>query len=257
MSVDMITQQTRQTTSISQHLLHLHLAQEPINMAIAIHPASEADAAEFTPVGMAAFKDDPLHSSLDGPEELTAAQTAEHIEWRTARVKERMAGENVHYFKAVDEATGAIVGYSGWFGPTHTKGLTNDEDLLTGLPTYMDRGVMEQIDRSIAQAKQELMSDRSDYWCKCTPFTCLARVFPDGQADLKSMAVHPDYQRRGIAQRLVQAGVDLADRDGADAYLESSVAGRRLYERCGFETNKEIPFLDGKYVMRCFLRKAK
>ena len=47
--------------------------------------------------------------------------------------------------------------------------------------------------------------------------------------------VHPEYQRRGIASRLVQWGLDEADRRGGMvSCMEASTMGRLAYEKLGF-----------------------
>ncbi|KAJ7744681.1 acyl-CoA N-acyltransferase, partial [Mycena metata] len=53
---------------------------------------------------------------------------------------------------------------------------------------------------------------------------------------LSLMAVDPKYQRRGIGQALLQWGLDRADAEGLEVYLESSEDGLRLYEKNGFES---------------------
>lgn len=51
------------------------------------------------------------------------------------------------------------------------------------------------------------------------------------------MAVDPAYQYRGVGQALLQWGLDLADAESLEVYLESSDDGLRLYEKKqnGFE----------------------
>ncbi|KAI1393983.1 uncharacterized protein F4822DRAFT_32898 [Hypoxylon trugodes] len=52
---------------------------------------------------------------------------------------------------------------------------------------------------------------------------------------LRSCAVDPAYQRRGIALRLVQWGLDEAKRRGGlEAITEASSMGRHVYQRLGF-----------------------
>ncbi|TVP94383.1 MAG: GNAT family N-acetyltransferase [Planctomycetaceae bacterium] len=49
------------------------------------------------------------------------------------------------------------------------------------------------------------------------------------------MLVHPDYRRRGLATRLMQAAIDhLRDQDVATIRLDATPQGRPLYERLGF-----------------------
>ncbi|MBI5668692.1 MAG: GNAT family N-acetyltransferase [Chloroflexi bacterium] len=55
---------------------------------------------------------------------------------------------------------------------------------------------------------------------------------------IANVAVHPDYQRRGIARRLMQASLDLVQRQsGSKAILQvdaDNFTAQRLYERLGF-----------------------
>jgi len=49
------------------------------------------------------------------------------------------------------------------------------------------------------------------------------------------MLVHPDYRRRGLATRLMQAAIDhLRDHDVTTIRLDATPQGRPLYERLGF-----------------------
>ncbi|KAI1337259.1 acyl-CoA N-acyltransferase [Xylariaceae sp. FL0016] len=52
---------------------------------------------------------------------------------------------------------------------------------------------------------------------------------------LPTMAVHPDYQRRGIGRLLMQWGIDMAEKLGLPIYLEATDAGFPLYKSMGFE----------------------
>ncbi|WQF81316.1 Putative GNAT domain, acyl-CoA N-acyltransferase [Colletotrichum destructivum] len=51
---------------------------------------------------------------------------------------------------------------------------------------------------------------------------------------LDTLVTHPDYQRRGAGSMLLKWGCELADENGVGAYVDSSKAGRGLYERFGF-----------------------
>ncbi|KAF7560294.1 hypothetical protein G7046_g3843 [Stylonectria norvegica] len=53
-------------------------------------------------------------------------------------------------------------------------------------------------------------------------------------AYLKLLHTDPEHQRRGAGSMLVKWGLAEADRLGIDAFLESSEAGRALYEKLGF-----------------------
>ena len=55
------------------------------------------------------------------------------------------------------------------------------------------------------------------------------------------MAVHPDHQKKGIGQRLLQWGMDLADREKIVAWLFARPAAARLYEKNGWKAVDTIP----------------
>lgn len=48
------------------------------------------------------------------------------------------------------------------------------------------------------------------------------------------LAIAPAHQRKGAGFALVRQGQSLARQEGMPMVLESSLAGRRLYEKCGF-----------------------
>lgn len=66
--------------------------------------------------------------------------------------------------------------------------------------------------------------------------------------DLRRMMVHPDHQRKGIAQKMLQWGMDLADREKIVGWLFARPAGSRLYEKNGWKavTSTEVDVPDIK-----------
>ncbi|MBR6069641.1 MAG: ribosomal protein S18-alanine N-acetyltransferase [Ruminococcus sp.] len=59
-----------------------------------------------------------------------------------------------------------------------------------------------------------------------------------GEADITSVAVHPDFRRRGYARALTERFEELLPDDTEDIFLEvreSNAGAIALYEKCGFE----------------------
>jgi ribosomal protein S18 acetylase RimI-like enzyme len=48
------------------------------------------------------------------------------------------------------------------------------------------------------------------------------------------LATHPDFQRRGLARKLVMWGVEQAEKDNVCASLVSSDSAEDFYRSCGF-----------------------
>ncbi len=59
-----------------------------------------------------------------------------------------------------------------------------------------------------------------------------------GEADITSIAVHPEYRRKGLALRLIERFIEMIPDDAESIFLEvreSNAPAIALYEKCGFE----------------------
>ncbi|KAK6841119.1 hypothetical protein PG987_001979 [Apiospora arundinis] len=52
---------------------------------------------------------------------------------------------------------------------------------------------------------------------------------------LELLAVRKGYQGKGVGKHLLKWGLELADKDGLEVYLQAGPAGVPLYRKCGFE----------------------
>lgn len=57
---------------------------------------------------------------------------------------------------------------------------------------------------------------------------------------LNQLATHPSHQGRGVGSLLLNWGLQKADEEGLVCYLNASEAGKRMYEKRGFEVRKVI-----------------
>jgi GNAT superfamily N-acetyltransferase len=60
--------------------------------------------------------------------------------------------------------------------------------------------------------------------------------FLDGYWLLGLLGVDPKFYRRGIGQRIVQRGLDVAAEEKVPVTLKASTVGRSLYQNMGFKT---------------------
>ncbi|KAH9894585.1 acyl-CoA N-acyltransferase [Xylariomycetidae sp. FL2044] len=65
------------------------------------------------------------------------------------------------------------------------------------------------------------------------------RVGRRPQVYLFILFTHPDYRRRGVAQRLLNWGMDKADEMGVEMFLDSTPVGKPLYEANKFQVVAE------------------
>ncbi|KAF4456408.1 hypothetical protein F53441_1478 [Fusarium austroafricanum] len=80
------------------------------------------------------------------------------------------------------------------------------------------------------------------------------KFYPTERWRLSLLAVSPKCQRTGIGKRLLQWGLDRCEEEGVPATLESSIAGRPLYEKMGFREIGSVSFNEGKSSMPAMLR---
>ncbi|KAL4891457.1 acyl-CoA N-acyltransferase [Aspergillus ambiguus] len=125
-----------------------------------------------------------------------------------------------HTFKCVDTETGRIAGMATW--QVYWRERTAEERVKPWI------GWLEGEQRERAEAfLGQLWEKREKYIGEKKHVYC------------HTVAVHPEYQGRGVGKKLMQWGLDVAEQLKVPIYLESTHEGRPLYERLGFTTLKE------------------
>lgn len=165
-----------------------------------------------------------------------------------------MDSEDDLVFKATDTTTGQIVGLSHWF--VGKIELPKYDPFAKDKDTVDDRSAMGIIAKPVSEGDpfdfydvfQRPIQNAWIYFIRGKrhvrqfhPWTAFA-LRSDYDPDLRRVAVLPEYQRRGIASRLLQWGVDKADEDKLVSWLNARPAGQRLYEKVGWEVVRVIPF---------------
>jgi ribosomal protein S18 acetylase RimI-like enzyme len=92
----------------------------------------------------------------------------------------------------------------------------------------------------------------------CPPGTSDRRLFQPEWASVRMLAVSPQHRGQGIGAQLSLACVQRAEPDQAEIIAlhtsELMVAARRMYERLGFERERELPSRFGLRYWRYQLR---
>ncbi|GAB1739527.1 hypothetical protein NU219Hw_g4479t1 [Hortaea werneckii] len=119
-----------------------------------------------------------------------------------------------HWFKAVDVASGEMVGFVKWQEP-RPEGMELETD-LPEWPAEADKRVCDETFGEWGRKRRELMGKRGHWY-------------------LEIIATHPQHQGRGAGSMMINWGLERADQDNVEAYLEASPEAVSLYEKLGFE----------------------
>ncbi|KAL4773532.1 acyl-CoA N-acyltransferase [Aspergillus nidulans var. acristatus] len=145
---------------------------------------------------------------------------------------------HVKAFKAVHTATGKLVGLTRWAVYAEDQVVEKSVEevvearLAADIPERRD-DVARAIYTSIELGKREFLGigtiDNNE-----------KGIILRKRVELEAILVHPEYQRKGIAKRLLAWGIEEAKRLGVDLWLEATEEGRPVYERAGFQHLREV-----------------
>ncbi|KAF2801821.1 acyl-CoA N-acyltransferase [Mytilinidion resinicola] len=143
--------------------------------------------------------------------EFRASHTAHTLAWLASP-----ASSFQYTFKAVDVENGEVVGMGLW--DIHYKHRDEEEWKWKGVEwlASTERERAEQLLGEMVHTKERFVGGKPHVYCHV-------------------IAVHPEYQKRGIGRRLMQWGVEVGEQAGLPVYLESSKEGEGLYRSLGFE----------------------
>ncbi|KAI9696899.1 MAG: hypothetical protein M1820_007974 [Bogoriella megaspora] len=211
-----------------------------------------------------------VDTDADAEEELNGVvEEEEREEWRTwlesavrriegvERVREvgRLGGEVVGVGRTGEEEVvrrGRMVGLAIWVAPEGEGGVGEEPGEVLGMaagveegkvgegepeePVIMDGEVRRESVEKLRRERERVMGSRKDYWY------------------LASLLTHEEYQRKGVAKLLLNWGIEQADRDGADIYLESSPAGLPVYKKFGFKPEGGFVMNNSDYALLSMLK---
>ncbi|KAI3395627.1 hypothetical protein diail_1065 [Diaporthe ilicicola] len=152
--------------------------------------------------------------------------------------------------KAVDDATGEILGFVCWGLRLEKADLNTDTEQLPddAAPTAEEgdkdvqpSGEKPDANKSADETQhQEPSLDPLEQLEEITSSHLAAfqeRVMPKGTRAMYviTLTVHPRSQGRGVGPALIRQGTNRADAEGVFCWVHSSEAGWHTYQKCGFE----------------------
>ncbi|EGS22577.1 uncharacterized protein CTHT_0010460 [Thermochaetoides thermophila DSM 1495] len=214
-------------------------------MPLILRPATEKDAFRLGCIGRDAFRH---HVSRDlFPPHLRSKSESgdpdfDEAEWRGMRTVRRMKeGKPAYVVVDVSEGgipdeEGLVVGFCQWELPSEgqeKKQNFEDDANADRLPPILDSQAYHAMGEVIDRESHKIL----------------------GSEGYSKMWFDPQHQRRGVGRMLIQHGLELAAKDGRDAFLIGTPEGRCLYQKLGFEVIGE-PFYLGSTLHYPMLWKA-
>ena len=187
-------------------------------MSLELSPMTEADIPTYVTLTFAAFEDGIL-TPLMWPNGLSA----QDIEILTAQNRELLLNDkNMVLEKVTDTSTDTIIACAQW---NRTPARTPEEvakppDLPPWAPGA-NAAVKNHFIGEFFHTRDEIMGG-APHWV------------------LSILVALPEHHRRGAGSMLLKRGLERADEDGWDSYLEASPKGKGLYEKYGFGTVKRM-----------------
>ncbi|KAI0851887.1 acyl-CoA N-acyltransferase [Daldinia vernicosa] len=203
-----------------------------------IERCTVADAAALARNNMSAFWEDP-NWKLIWSKETTLDMLIENNAKRYPRIL-ATDREKKRHEKAVDPATGELVGYARWVLPSEHLAAEDGspEWAEAQVPDVSDeeKARFEELAKSARLATRKEadgMDDRND--------EVLARLLAAGTyIKFEYLAVHPANKGKGIGSALVESGIRHAEKIGVPLFTMAYKAGRGIYERLGFKEVERV-----------------
>lgn len=152
--------------------------------------------------------------------------------------------------KAVDDATGEILGFVCW-----GMSLDNAPDTDSSNPEQSVATEQIQRDAEARVEKPKLVVSADDVLKPDSNLDPLEQLEEFTSSHLAAfqkrfkatrcmyvitITVHPKYQGRGVGPALIKQGTDRADSEGVLCWVHSSEAGVHTYQKCGFEEDNTM-----------------
>ncbi|MCJ1410459.1 hypothetical protein MMC19_004544 [Ptychographa xylographoides] len=203
-------------------------------MSFSLLPATPADMPILTSIYLEAFQNELARVAFP--------RSSPHIrEWWTSMNIDDMKNQPSGRFLKIVEGD-VIVAYAKWNVPIIQGGETivggDDPDNLPTWPQDADVQLCNEFFGRLASERQRIMGKRPHYY-------------------LEFIATLPEHQGKGAAGRMIRWGLEQADRDCLEAYVEASPVSVPVYEHYGWKVVGAFTPKNLSHVESFMLRPAK
>ncbi|KAI2613451.1 acyl-CoA N-acyltransferase [Hypoxylon sp. NC1633] len=196
-------------------------------------PCTVADADALARNNMCAYWEDPTWILLwpkDMKQEFIVEQCAKRMPRNLLRNREA-----TRHQKAIDPASGAVVGYARWILPsTRTVSEQGEPEWIEGQVPDVSVEERTTFESLASTAWWEPRDDMGGLDAQNTVIR--DRILAEKPyIELEYLAVHPENKGKGIGTALVESGIKQAEKMGLDVFTLAFKMGRGIYARLGFK----------------------
>ncbi|PQE05298.1 putative N-acetyltransferase protein [Rutstroemia sp. NJR-2017a BVV2] len=226
-------------------------------MPLLLRPATPPDTPHLTSIYFSAFTSDSI-SRLVFPSRDPGTPS---WDWWEQSIVTEMQDPSAHFLCVYDSSSGTVVAYAKWNyvteGSAEWKG---DEVELPTWPLGADVKVANHFFGTLGRRRVGIMGCDGDSGSEIPtnePKQKTGRKWRKHYY-LELIATHPDWQGKGAAGKLIRWGLERADKEGVECYLEASPRGKEIYEYFGFEEKGRlvVPVEGKEDFVECFMVRA-
>lgn len=167
--------------------------------------------------------------------------TAANDKWWQEAHRIALLDPKTRFVKVTDREKGEVVAMARWVLPRDDGDQQpgSEEGRWPKMTDDVDHELSTIMFGSMARYRRTLMGDQRHYF-------------------LEFIQTAPEYQGRGVASLMMRYGCDMADNDGLEIYVASTMEGYPVYLKYGFLLKVEEPMPGGLgYIQRYLVRPAK
>ncbi|RFU29437.1 hypothetical protein B7463_g6908, partial [Scytalidium lignicola] len=197
-------------------------------MRLTLRRGVQADAPILTDVYLSAFTNDLISQRV-------FPRTPTTHKWWTDMLREELADPHSHFICIIDEdaqPTPQIIAFAKWNDPQPASSQPQE---LPKWPEGGDAELGNLFFGELMTKRPEIMGEKRHWY-------------------LELLATRMEYQGKGAGGKLIRWGLEKADEEDVETYLEGSPDGVPIYRRFGFEEVGRLNVFEGKFVEVFMLR---
>ncbi|MCJ1438299.1 hypothetical protein MMC27_007687 [Xylographa pallens] len=200
-------------------------------MPLTLLPGTLADVPSFTSIYLSAFQDVIAHDCFP--------RTSPHIKewWTSSNMDDMQHQASARFLKVVDGDE--VIAYAKWNVPvkqgTETVLGGDNPDEMPVWPKDANVELCDVFFGHLARERKRIMGSRPHYY-------------------LEIVATLPQHQGKGAAGKMIRWGLEQADRDGLEAYVEASPLAVPVYQHYGWKVVADFTLEDRNHTESFMIR---